>query len=356
MNHLEELISLSKYAGERFDLIQAGGGNASVKQSNNIMLIKSSGYALSEMSKISGYTKLDTQKVISILESEHLRKIKNKREKNQLASQLLQEAVLSHGTKPSIETFFHVLLDTYVLHTHPIVVNVLTCNSSWKSILQKLFPKSLCLNYYTPGIELALALQEEFRQSQEVSSVIFLQNHGLIVHGHSKKDVIDTTERVLNVIEKELKIPQTPFKITTQLSKLINSIDETQNNISFLSQDETINRTIRKKKSILFSKPLSPDFVVYCGFHAIELADLNDPTPLITYKNKYCDLPKIIIYKEQVFCIAQNIKKAKQIEGVFKAHLLTTTLVQQTLHHLPTQEQKFITTWDDEKYRKSLGA
>ena len=31
MNELDKFVQISKYAGERFDLIQAGGGNSSVK-------------------------------------------------------------------------------------------------------------------------------------------------------------------------------------------------------------------------------------------------------------------------------------------------------------------------------------
>ena len=44
MKEIQNFINISKYAGERFDLIQAGGGNSSVKLDNGQMLIKASGY------------------------------------------------------------------------------------------------------------------------------------------------------------------------------------------------------------------------------------------------------------------------------------------------------------------------
>ena len=31
MKEINQLVSMSKYSGERFDLVQAGGGNSSVK-------------------------------------------------------------------------------------------------------------------------------------------------------------------------------------------------------------------------------------------------------------------------------------------------------------------------------------
>ena len=55
MNELNKLIKLSKYAGERFDLVQAGGGNSSVKLENGEMLIKASGFILSDVEINNGY-------------------------------------------------------------------------------------------------------------------------------------------------------------------------------------------------------------------------------------------------------------------------------------------------------------
>ena len=34
MSEIDDLVDISKYAGERFDLVQAGGGNSSVKYDN----------------------------------------------------------------------------------------------------------------------------------------------------------------------------------------------------------------------------------------------------------------------------------------------------------------------------------
>ena len=41
---------ISRYCGERFDLVQAGGGNTSVKI-NDIMFIKASGFNLADITK-----------------------------------------------------------------------------------------------------------------------------------------------------------------------------------------------------------------------------------------------------------------------------------------------------------------
>ena len=69
MKELNDFIKISKYAGERFDLVQAGGGNCSVKLDNGDMVIKSSGYLLSDIQINNGYSKVNNQKIIDIIKN-----------------------------------------------------------------------------------------------------------------------------------------------------------------------------------------------------------------------------------------------------------------------------------------------
>ena len=62
------LIQISKYAGMRNDLAQAGGGNTSVKIDDQIMLVKSSGCQLADMSKDNGYMKVNYRLIAEYLE------------------------------------------------------------------------------------------------------------------------------------------------------------------------------------------------------------------------------------------------------------------------------------------------
>lgn len=51
---MQGFIQISKYAGMRNDLAQAGGGNTSVKLDDRVMLVKSSGFQLADVSENSG--------------------------------------------------------------------------------------------------------------------------------------------------------------------------------------------------------------------------------------------------------------------------------------------------------------
>ena len=79
---LKNFIKISRYAGERFDLIQAAGGNTSVKLDNGEMLIKASGFLLSEIDQNNGYARVVTGDIISILESKEILNEKDKKKRN----------------------------------------------------------------------------------------------------------------------------------------------------------------------------------------------------------------------------------------------------------------------------------
>ena len=64
---IKEFVRISKYFGQRFDLIQAAGGNSSIKDGHK-MYIKSSGYSLAEVSEKNGYSLLDNRKLMDFLE------------------------------------------------------------------------------------------------------------------------------------------------------------------------------------------------------------------------------------------------------------------------------------------------
>ena len=99
MNEIKNLIKLSKYAGMREDIIQAGGGNTSVKINDETMFIKSSGYQLSEMEENVGYSKVNYKKIVDYFKNNL--EIKRRDEKELLENTLIE------GKRASIETFLH---------------------------------------------------------------------------------------------------------------------------------------------------------------------------------------------------------------------------------------------------------
>ena len=100
MKEIKELVLISKFAGGRFDLVQGSGGNASVKRNDGVMLIKASGFLLSEVEIHKGYTYVNNKKIFEKKTSTYF-------------LQSLRRDMAKGSSRPSIEVFFVLFQDLY---------------------------------------------------------------------------------------------------------------------------------------------------------------------------------------------------------------------------------------------------
>ena len=353
---LEELINMSRYAGERFDLVQAGGGNTSVKYDKDKMYIKASGFLLSEVSSAKGYCSVLTNDVISILEDSDVLNETDKRKKDKLASQKLNRAIYEGKDRPSIETYLHSLLYKYTLHVHSISVNVFTSDINWRKKLAELDPEALLVPYETPGIELALVLKdllaEYYADNGRLPKVVFLQNHGLIISSDNYAEIEQLTETIVEKAEKMAGLDFTKYRNTNNISKCYNTVFGTTN-MTYLSEDKTIDDLLSRIKSELLARPFSPDGFVFCGYTVCFLQKLAEKE-LRAYRQKYFEEPKMIWFKDHLYIVAADLKKAKMIEDVFKNNLIIAHMLDSELNYLESSEIEYLGNWEAEKYRKEL--
>ena len=356
INKVKDLINISKYAGERFDLTQVGGGNSSIKFDSGEMIIKASGFLLSELNKNYGYSKVLTNQITNIVKNEAIINSKDKRERESITKNLVKMSTIDKNNRPSIETLLHSLLLKYTLHTHPIVVNMIVIREEWRTILNEIFKDEniLLVEYQTPGIELALALNKELSKFNSTPNIIFLQNHGLIITSNNKQDIKKLTEYVLERIEKYLKIDMGKYKFTNKITELLNTID-INSNVSYLSEDTFLNEQLKSNEELFFSKPFCPDSLVYCGISAVKIHSLIDSQSLLSYKEQFHTLPKVVIFENKLFFIAENIKKSKEIEEVFKSHIMVLVTNKYSQNNfLKMEELSYLSNWEAEKYRQTI--
>lgn len=85
----------------------------------------------------------------------------------------------------SMELNFHIKLKKYVLHYHPFYINYILCSEECNKILKshKFIRKFDIVEYYEPGEELADNI------FYDMSNIIFLKNHGVIIHSDSIDEV-----------------------------------------------------------------------------------------------------------------------------------------------------------------------
>lgn len=353
MKEKRELVRLSKYAGERFDIVQGSGGNLSVKLDTGIMLIKESGFSLSELELERGYTKISLKKVLNILHNSQATTPgeRNKRDRR------IEKLISNQSRKPSIEVFLHALLYKYTLHVHPLVVNAVTCRKDWRRALSSLFVSSAAfVDYKTPGIELAITLNEAIaeycKKYGNKPKLIFLQNHGLIVSSDESNEIIKLIEATLNKLERYLGIDLKKYKLVSKISKLVNSLENTSY-VAYFSSDSELNNLIKKRRELFSRTPFCPDVLVFCGIMPLRIKNLYDKRPLLIYRKKFFGLPKVVIFNKNIFFIAPNLKKAKEIEDVFKAHILTLSFSKKEVNFLKKDELLYLNNWEAEKNRQA---
>ena len=94
--------------------------------------------------------------------------------------------------------------------------------------------------------------------------------------------------------------------------------------------------------------------MVFCGINAAELKSLDDIEAVRDYKIKYNELPKVLIFRDNIFFAAKNIRKARESEEIFKFHLLALTMARDSVNYLSTEETSYIGNWEAEKYRQRI--
>jgi rhamnose utilization protein RhaD (predicted bifunctional aldolase and dehydrogenase) len=219
---LNDFLEYSKKIGVNKAYIQGGGGNLSIKLNSQWMAIKSSGHLLMDMTSTTGFCLVNFDKTKQYLE---------KPDKDETTFyNHINEFSKNPDDRPSMETGFHAICGRSVIHTHSVYVNVLTCAKEGAEITKKLFPSSLWIGYETPGRDITLQIKAFLVEKPR--SIIFLENHGIIIFSEVMKDAYEIHEAVNQRIQKSLNLDQYPFEVTRNIP----DIERMKENVLFPDQ------------------------------------------------------------------------------------------------------------------------
>lgn len=343
---MQGFVKMSKYAGMREDLVQAGGGNSSFKLDNERMVIKASGYQLAELTADEGYATVNYQKIReAFLNCDHLDSM------DDAESKLILKKAFIDGKRPSIETFLHAISGIYTLHTHPTVVNVLTCRVGGMERLSEIFPEALIVPYATPGVELAKAYfnsyKEKVREKNQIFDIVFLQNHGLVVSADTADEVIKKTEDITKKLERELNCS---FDEYHQLTNLWNNFTD---KIVWKVTDANV-IDAAKAMNGEWNHAFCPDCVVFLGKKMLHLGDNFSNKDIHEFVSENGQ-PAMINWNDTYYLVADSVKKAMEAQSVmsFSAQVMLINKDYEC-NLLSDQEQNFLLNWETEKYRKNI--
>jgi len=335
---IKDLIKISQYAGDRADYTQGGGGNTSVKNQGT-MLIKASGYRLVDINETTAFVAVDKNAIKNYYESVDL-SVEKDYEKE--SAEVSKNSVIPLDgivtLRPSVEVGFHAILKKYVIHTHSVYANLLTCSMEGESLAEKLFKDKdfgfIFLPYINPGFELTLAMknkiEEYVKETGKYPEVIFMKNHGLVVTG-------DYIERVKAVNTDVNETIRKYFGLEDNFRKV--ELSKTQT--GFKSETSIVNDFVKANKldkSVLDETPLYPDQLVYLN-------------------NILAHSPETMVVKDGSVYYNTDIKQATTLEETLAAYLFVVTTVKKanlTVSKMNEKEVYFINNWEAEKYRRSV--
>ncbi len=200
-----ELVYASRLIGSDPALVQAGGGNTSLKRDEpgpasapvRALWVKGSGRDLADVGP-DGFAPLDLARLLPLTRAESVAD-------DALLATLATAALRPGVPFPSVETLLHAVVpDRAVVHAHAEAVLVLSsqprggAGAGGGALLEDaLGPAFVVLPYVKPGHGLARAAAEALRGRPDAIGLVF-RHHGIFAWGPGPREA---TERLLDAVE-----------------------------------------------------------------------------------------------------------------------------------------------------------
>lgn len=228
---LTELIQISNAVGRDKSLVLGNYGNTSVKSGDGkTMVIKASGAELTAVSPDGGWRRVRVPDVLALLNDKQLARLPDADRAARIDAALLLACEDNRPAcvKPSIETFFHALLDTVVIHLHPEAVLAAACAKNGQRVVAKLFAKDkyppLWIPYMGLGYPSARKIQSLTAGCKaawgRMPQIMIMQNHGLLVSAPTAAAAMRLVKKTVAVFAKNQTPPKTVRVKTADLSAI----------------------------------------------------------------------------------------------------------------------------------------
>jgi rhamnose utilization protein RhaD (predicted bifunctional aldolase and dehydrogenase) len=393
---LEEVVRLSRRFGADPEFTRGGGGNSSGK-ADGVVYIKPSGLSLAALS-VDTLMPLRMEPLLELLADDA----------GALATpgtdEIMRVALRARlngddPRRPSVECLFHALLpDPIVLHTHPTLVNALTCARDGERIATGIFgDEVLWVPYVDPGLPLARRIAAErrgyeARTGSAAPRTILLQNHGLIVTGEGADDVTAGCERIVEAVRRRLQAagPEqagtTASAVTTEAAEarfpsaaapvLSAALSEMPGNgvrrrfVLFDDSPAALEiASTTAGRDLVRGGPLTPDQIVYAGSWPLwlEPTEADDADALVAALRAALDAhveatgatPSVVVAAGLGLFVAADTERfaATAREVILDAMQIAQGAARLGgVRVLAPDERRFIEDWEAEAYRRGVEA
>ncbi len=332
---MAELVQLSARIGKNLDLVQAGGGNTSIKDGGTLW-VKASGKWLSHAAEDDMFLPVPTVDIERQLAAEDERFPEY---------QTVSGAIL----RPSVETAVHAVIPhRVVLHVHSVRTIAWAAQANGCQGVASLLA-GLNWNWipYThPGIPLAIAIR---KIRPKPLDVVILANHGLVVAA----ETCPKAEALLQEVEQRLDTPANPAP-PPDLARLEKLSRDTNWQIA---PDFEVHALASSENACRIAEAgtLFPDQCVYLG-PAAAVVQTNETLQdaCSRYQAQFTFDPVYLLVPGAGVLTRQDIKRSardlllglKRVVERIPAHAQPT--------YLPPAQVARLMNWDAEKYRIAM--
>lgn len=346
MTDLEMIVELSHEFGTD-DYVKGGGGNTSVKNESTLW-VKPSGTTL-------GGLTTETFVAMNRAKINELYKVETPSDaafREELVKNLMAEAVENDAGRPSVEAPLHNVFNAkYVVHTHPALVNGLTCATGGEAACKELFPESLWVEYIDPGYTLCMKVRERIEQYKAANGkepeLLVLQNHGIFISA----DTPDKIRVLYALVMDSLKAAYDKAGVSQTLEiPNAETAPETEEQISSVFGADAA----FVASSGLFAVapgPITPDHLVYSK--AFPFVASIDEAGARAYQSERGYAPKVIVAGDRVYGIGNSQKNADLALELAQDGALVMQLVDAFcgINYMTDAQREFIENWEVESYR-----
>ncbi len=347
MNLVETIAELSHEFGSD-DYVKGGGGNTSCKNEDTLW-VKPSGTTLSTLQPET-FVALDRARI------DELYAIEPPADKQ--AREALVKDVMSNALKPgssgraSVEAPLHnVFSATYVVHTHPALVNGMTCAKNGKAACKRLFPKALWMDYIDAGYTLCMMARNVLKRFKEENGrepdVIFLKNHGVFVAGNSPEEIRARYAHIMGTLHTEYA--KTGVSLELSVAEKGNT-RETETLIHELLGNDAA--AIQSAGHFdVAAGPVTPDHIVYSKSYSFT-AELTAEN-IAAFQTQHGYAPRVIVMPEGVFGAGASEKVAELALVMADDGALVQQLTAAFggIEYMSDDAREFIENWEVESYR-----
>lgn len=362
---LDKLVDLSRLYGSDPDYVVAGGGNTSFKNADTLW-VKSSGVSLAGIGP-EGFAALDRKKLAGIWTSSRPGS-PAAQEEAVLAALLAARKKGEEHKRPSVETLLHDLLPfAYVVHTHPSMVNGLTCSREGERAVRRLFGDDpLWLPISDPGFVLAAAVREKL-EGRAPPEIVFLQNHGIFVSADNPGAVKALYKKIMETITANItRRPDfsgecSGYRNSGETGAALTKAAETDGRprCAVFRRNNEIARLVRDRASFQpVSSAYTPDHIVYSGSDPLFIEDGDDPASAWKAHTEKTGRPAKIaaVRGLGVFGLGPSSSLAELALELFTDTIKVAAYAESFggPNFMTAEKIAFINNWEAEQYRQKL--